>query len=512
MVGPMLAAEKLHEYKQGKEGLSMATDPWNAIWAMGWDSAKTGMKPGGAKAAYYKGKEQLGLRHLKPSQWKNLPGALKTGILSPRAAGTKLVMPFGKKLATSGIMRGLGMAARVLPLGPLPVVLGGLHFAYNKYTDIRDTNVILDQARASGRISEEDADTLRTIMKQGWLGTTRLGAKLLGSEELDYKGQTLDLEAQKSILDQMLVDTDAFQHGDPERGIEGRDVVRGRSRAGVLNFFSDGGRVGLKSGGMDRREFLKWLAGVTAGAYGTMKGMWKSGSKVVPKEIAEQVVKIPDGNPEVWLPRLIQKIKSEGKLLEMADKKYIQGDVYEMELTGKGLTKEILSGPDQDAMFGTGRWAAHKIRLESNPATGENDIRWLTSDSFGDDMERVITFKEGKYIEPVKPGDKPIKEQAEFEFMQPDQSDPYRKSGEDFDWVTESDEVLDSMKKWIGVEVKESTFPPSARIYEDFAEGGEVETGAIARRQSAVPPLSGPDPHGTGIVGLFLNPKEVRVG
>jgi len=319
----MLATEKLHEYKQGREGLSMATDPWNAIWAMGWNDAQTTA----AKKAYYAAlpeAERFGLKKLATGQgWKDLPKTARAGIMSPAARGSKLVMPWGtgakwgfgaaKKLAPSGIMRGLGMAARVLPLGPIPVVLGGLHFAFNKYADIRDTNVILDQARASGRISEEDADTLRTIMKQGWLGTTRLGAKLLGSEELDYKGQTLDLEAQKSILDQMLVDTDAFQHGDPERGIEGRDVVRGRSRAGVLNFFSDGGRVGLKSGGMDRREFLKWLAGVTAGAYGTMKGMWKSGSKVAPKEIAEQVVKIPDGNPEMWIPRLIQKIKSEGQ-------------------------------------------------------------------------------------------------------------------------------------------------------------------------------------------------------
>jgi hypothetical protein len=473
----------------------------NAIWAMGWDSAKTGMKPpnpatgfpGGAKWQYYNKlpeSQKLGFKKLATKQgWKDLPKAMKTGILSPRAAGTKLVMPFGKKLASSGIMRGLGMAARVLPLGPLPLALGAAHFGYQKYADIRDTNVLLDQARATGRLSEEDADTLRTIMKQGWLGTTRLGAKLLGSEELDYKGQTLDLEAQKSILDQMLVDADAFQHGDPERGIEGRDVVRARSREDVLDFFSDGGRVGLKSGGMDRRAFLKWLAGITAGAYGTVKGMWKSGAKVAPKEIVEQAVKIPDGNPEMWIPRLIQKIKSEGKLLEMADRHYVQGDVYEATLKGE------------------------KVRLESNPASGENDIRWLTQDSFGDDMERVITFKEGKYIEPAKPGDKPIKEQAEFEFMQPNQSDPYRKDVDYFDWENESDGVLDSMKEWVGVEVKESAQSPVNTVaagYDEFAEGGEVETGAIARRQSAVPPLSGPDPQ--GIVALLNQPKQVSIG
>ena len=68
------------------------------------------------------------------------------------------------------------------------------------------------------------------------------------------------------------------------------------------------------------------------------------------------------------------------------------------------------------------------------------------------------------------------------------------------------------MKEWIGVEVKESTHPPGVNIYEKFAEGGEIETGNIARRPGAVPPLSGPTPQGEGIVGLFSNPKQVSIG
>ena len=43
------------------------------------------------------------------------------------------------------------------------------------------------------------------------------------------------------------------------------------------------------------------------------------------------------------------------------------------------------------------------------------------------------------------------------------------------------------------------------------AEGGIIETGNIARRPGAVPPLSGPDPQGQGIVGLFSNPKRVNI-
>ena len=42
------------------------------------------------------------------------------------------------------------------------------------------------------------------------------------------------------------------------------------------------------------------------------------------------------------------------------------------------------------------------------------------------------------------------------------------------------------------------------------AGGGTVETGDIARRQSLVPPLAGPDPQ--GIMGLYSEPKQVRVG
>ena len=42
------------------------------------------------------------------------------------------------------------------------------------------------------------------------------------------------------------------------------------------------------------------------------------------------------------------------------------------------------------------------------------------------------------------------------------------------------------------------------------AKGGTVETGDIARRQSLVPPLSGPNPQ--GIMGLPSDVKQVRVG
>ena len=42
------------------------------------------------------------------------------------------------------------------------------------------------------------------------------------------------------------------------------------------------------------------------------------------------------------------------------------------------------------------------------------------------------------------------------------------------------------------------------------ASGGIIETGEIARRPGAVPPLSGPSPD--GIMSLYSNPKQVNVG
>ena len=47
-------------------------------------------------------------------------------------------------------------------------------------------------------------------------------------------------------------------------------------------------------------------------------------------------------------------------------------------------------------------------------------------------------------------------------------------------------------------------------ILKKKARGGTVETGDIARRQSLVPPLAGPNPQ--GIMGLPSDVKQVRVG
>ena len=156
-----------------------------------------------------------------------------------------------------------------------------------------------------------------------------------------------------------------------------------------------------------------------------------------------------------------------------------------------------------------------------------------------------------------------IVEEPEFEYGQPDYSsqgpeDTGPDSAEYLDIFTEGDSVVEALEKLAGkkiinketeaaekqiqkniykdIEGEEQIIPEpegvgvsdKGEVYgeEQFneiiegvvpdhlkkkAEGGIIETGNIARRPGAVPPLSGPTPQGTGIVGLFSSPKQVNV-
>ncbi len=482
LVAPALAAEKLYQYKEGVDPGDMALDPLNAIWALGWDSPKTGMGPTGAKGAYYAGlsdSQKLGLRKLATKQgWKDLPKAMKAGIMSPRAAGTKMVFPFAGPKAGAGIgstlLRG---GARLLPLGPIPLALSAGYYGWNKYKDVRDTNSILDSMRERGSITEEDADTLRTIMKQGWLGTTSLGAKILGSEELELGGEMIGLDQQKQVLDRLRMDVDAFQEGDPEQGLEGRKGVRAKERQQeFFNWFSDGGRVGMKTGGMDRRTFLKWIAGLAATATGLIKGKGLTQKAPVAKAVPKAVSKFQgvEGMP-AWFPRAVAKIKAHGKLLSMADKDYVQGDMYEMMIP---IQKYYSKGPRGE---GTQiKTEMEKVIMEENPLTGEISMQWTGTDNFGDEAVRQINFRPGSAgyqkfgVDPEHPQaweyQRVKVDEPEFSYSQPDQSQPYRDDIEYLDISTEGDEVVAGLEKMTGEVTKEGTVVDDAfkkKIYRD---------------------------------------------
>ena len=156
----------------------------------------------------------------------------------------------------------------------------------------------------------------------------------------------------------------------------------------------------------------------------------------------------------------------------------------------------------------------------------------------------------------------------EFTYMQPDQSQPYRDDVEYLDIFQDGDEIVKGLEDMTGskqmvtkdgtvidvsAEGKSVDEAFQKKIYKDIegeeqiipepegvgvsdkgdvygeeqfkeiiegevpehlkkkASGGIIETGNIARRPGAVPPLSGPNPQGSGIVGLFSSPKRVNV-
>ena len=277
-----------------------------------------------------------------------------------------------------------------------------------------------------------------------------------------------------------------------------------------------------------------------------------------------------------WFPRAVAKIKTHGKLIEMADKNYVTGDKYEMMIPVKiPKMKGHPEGGFEEEGFET---VMRKVMLEENPLNGEIEIAWRVSD-FDGDMVRQINFKPGQagyqkfgIDDPKAAGIREYKrvkvEEPEFTYGNPSQSDPSRKDFEFLDIFEEGDEVVKGLEDMTGgknMVTKDGTvIDVSAegklvdkefqkKIFKDIegegqiipepegvgvsqkgdihgeeqfkeiiegeipehlkkkAEGGIIETGNIARRPGAVPPLSGPTPQGSGIVGLFSSPKRVNV-
>jgi len=585
---PAYAAEKLYQYKEGQDLGEMFTNPLDAVWAMALDTKATGMSPGGAKAAYYaKAGEPLGLKNLNPKRWRETGSALKRATMAPASRGTRLVFPFGtekygfgaaKPLATKGLARAAGIGARMLPLGPIPMALLAGSMAWDKYKFNKKIGDHVDALRSQGVVSEEDAETMNTIYKQGWLGTTAIGAKILGSEELMFEGEMLDIEAQKKILSGMK----DFYEGREEKEEEFR---AGERQEDFFSWFSGGGRVGLAEGGnkkpfgsMTRRGFLKWLVGSIAAGVAAVSG---KGLKQAAKTTATTVAKTPakfigvEGMP-LWFPRAVAKIKTHGKLIEMADKHYVGGDVYEMMIPIQRTYS--LSGRKGHTDV---RTEMEKVIMEDNPLSGEINMRWTGTDNFGGDAIREINFKPGQAgyqkfgVDDAEAASRGVTEyqrvkveEPEFTYTQPDQSQPMRDDIEYLDIFEEGDEIVKGLEdmtvsknmvtkdgtvidvsaegKLVDKEFQKKIFKDiegegqiipepegtgvsqKGDVYgeEQFqeiiggeipehlkkkAEGGIIETGNIARRPGAVPPLSGPTPQGRGILGLFSSPKRVNI-
>ena len=419
IIPAMMIPEKMHQWKTGMEAGEMATDPFNALWALGIRGPES-LK---AAEAYYanmlkqgqRGLDMTTLKSLKNVQgWKNLPGAMRTALMSPAATGTDLAFqkrlkPTLKKLTESIIgspvaketaKKGLGALAKRVGIGlgaaallpatvaaglisaPLTLGLGALSFGYAQYKDYRDGKAIVDSMRARGKISEEDADKYMSLIKQGSL-PFGLGNRLFGDDEMTIRGQTITPAQQREILAGMESQIDLFQ--------DQRQDVRALDRADDFDFFSEGGRVGMKfGGGIDRRGFLKWLATLGATIAGGASGLFKTGAKKGIEQVVKQAPKKfvgVDGMP-AWFPRAVQKIKTHGKLIEMADKHYVNGDIYEMILPTQVPKFDMVAGKQKMSGFHT---VNKKVLLEDNPVSGEIEISWNVDD-FDGNMKRIINF------------------------------------------------------------------------------------------------------------------------
>jgi len=478
----MMIPEKMWQWKEGMEAGEMITDPLNALWALGIRS-KGEMA---AVEAYYNtlpADARFSLKGLKSAKgWKDLPKAFRGALMSPASAGTDLAFqkrlkPLTKKLTESVIgspfaketaKRGLGALAKRAAIGvgaaallpatvaaglisaPLTLGLGALSFGYAQYKDYRDGKAIVDSMRARGKISEEDANNYMSLVLQGSL-PFGLGNRLFGDEEMTLRGQTLDPTQQRAVLKGMEGEIDIFQD-------ERRDV-RALDRADDFDFFNEGGRVGMKTGGMDRRGFLKWLMGLAGTVGAGASGLFKTGAK---KGIEQVVKKAPakfvgvEGMP-AWFPRAVAKIKTHGKLIEMADKDYVNGDIYEMILPTK--VKRSLSGrPGHDEIVMVDK----KVLLEENPVSGEIEISW-TVDDFDGDMKRQINFKPGESgfqkfgVDDPEGAAQGVTEyqrvkvsDPEFTYGNPDQSTPMREDFEFKDIFEEGDEVVAALENLTG--------------------------------------------------------------
>ena len=600
VIPAMMIPEKMHQWKQGMEAGEMITDPFNAIWALGIDSEKSLERV----AQWYKDLPEhqrsrlMSMKTLKDlgttQGWKNLPTAFRNAVMSPAAAGTdwafqkrlkpaltKLAQAAGTPFAKGAMRQGLGTLAKRAAIGigaaallpatvaaglvsaPLTLGLGALSFGYAQIKDYRDGKAIVDAMRAKGKISEEDAEKYMSLIKQGSL-PFGLGNRLFGDDEMTIRGQTLNPEQQRGLLAGMEDQIDLFQ--------EGRREVRALDRSEDFDFFSEGGRVGMKwGGGIDRRAFLKWLAGLGAAVAGGASGLFKSAGKQAIQQVAKELpkqFKNVAGMP-AWFPRVVQQIKTHGKLIEMADKHYVNGDIYEMMIPTKVPKMEVVAGKETMSGFET---VNKKVRLEENPVSGEIEVSWSVDD-FDGEMKRQINFKPGESgfqrfgADPEHPGaweyQRVKVEEPEFTYGNPDQSHPERAEFDYKDIFTEGDDVvkgLEDLTKTKQMIAKDGSIINVAdegkgideafqkKIFKDIegegqiipdaeghmssegwhgekgneiiggeipeklykkARGGTVETGDIARRQSLVPPLSGPDPQ--GIMGLPYTPKQVRV-
>ena len=235
MIPAMMIPEKIMEFREGDSLGEMATNPWNALWAVGIDSNASALK----KGQYYI--DLLPEGHVLKKQFANAKGAEKirlgqqafnkTGadvfgtdfwksgkkmqrlgksIMSPSSKGTDLVFnqrlqpmikklaetagsPFAQRVAKQGLgtlakraALGIGAAA-LLPLagagaavtGGLTAALLGADYIREQFSDYNTGKAKIDMMRMKGQISEQDARNYESLLLQENLLPFGLGLSLI---------------------------------------------------------------------------------------------------------------------------------------------------------------------------------------------------------------------------------------------------------------------------------------------------------------------------------------------
>ena len=80
----------------------------------------------------------------------------------------------------------------------------------------------------------------------------------------------------------------------------------------------------------------------------------------------------------------------------------------------------------------------------------------------------------------------------------------FKHGGSWADWMSNHSDQM-TFEEYLKIDMDKPVHPINKNA------GGIIETGNIARRPGAVPPLSGPTPQGRGILGLFSSPKRVNI-
>ena len=175
---------------------------------------------------------------------------------------------------------------------------------------------------------------------------------------------------------------------------------RGQPRPGGMPrpMAAEGGRMGFGLGGMSRRAFMKWLAGITGAGIAGASGLLKFGkaAKVVPKVSEEVITRGADGMPTYALD-LIEVVKAKGT------KEIMEGLYKRNPPSTKYKYKDVEVVED-----GLGNTSVRKEQTQTGSWTDEANDDVLVDDYV--DREVGFEIKQGEIVKgkdgkPIKAGD-----------------------------------------------------------------------------------------------------------